>query len=93
MSKGQEYYNITVFSPEGKLYQVEYAFKAVKTSNLTSIGIRAQDGVVLLSEKKVGDKFIDPASVTNLHHVSPYIGTLLTGIPSDMHNILYRLRM
>ena len=77
--QGSEYY-ITVFSNEGRLYQVEYAFKAVKSCGLTAIGIRGRDSVILLSEKKVQDRFIDPQTVTTIHKVTSKVGAMTIGL-------------
>jgi proteasome alpha subunit len=41
----------TIFSPEGDLYQVRYAFEAVK-KGWTSLGIKSFKGVVLAAEKR-----------------------------------------
>ena len=42
----------TIFSPEGRLYQVEYAMEAISHAG-TAIGILASDGIVIAAEKKL----------------------------------------
>lgn len=42
---------LTIFSPDGKLYQVEYAAEAVRRG-WTSLGIKSEHGVVLIAEKE-----------------------------------------
>lgn len=85
-------YQITIFSPEGKLHQIEYAFKAIKSSNLTSIGVRGRDSVAVCIEKKIDDRMIDPVSVTYIHRITSEIGCLVTGRDADGRAWISRLR-
>ena len=73
---------INIFSPDGKLYQVEYAFEAVK-QGWTSIGIRTNSAVILLSEKRKQVKLMEIDSIEKVVVIDTHIGATFAGFGSD----------
>ncbi|MCD6547606.1 MAG: archaeal proteasome endopeptidase complex subunit alpha [Nanoarchaeota archaeon] len=80
---------ITVFSPDGRLLQVEYAKKTVSQGAI-SIGIKCKDGVVLLADKRVTEKLIVPESIEKIYKIDKHIGAAITGIMSDGRVLIQR---
>lgn len=76
----------------GRLYQIEYAFKAIKSAATTSIGVRGRDCAVVVSQKKVPDRLMVPSTITNLHKISKHVGCVLTGPVPDSRAYLARAR-
>lgn len=78
---------ITVFSPDGRLFQVEYARVAV-TRGTTTIGITFKDGVVLIADKRLSSRLIDPDSVEKICEIDGHIGVSCSGLVADARIIV-----
>lgn len=73
---------ITMFSPDGRLLQVEYAKKTVRLGN-TAIGIVYKDGVLLVTDKRIVDKLVVPEAIEKIFQVDDHIMATAAGIISD----------
>ena len=83
---------ITMFSPDGRLLQVEYAKKTVRQGS-TAIGIVCSDGVVLVTDKRIVDKLIVPDSVEKIWKIDNHIGVTASGIISDARVLIERAQV
>ncbi|ELY42451.1 archaeal proteasome endopeptidase complex subunit alpha [Natronorubrum sulfidifaciens] len=78
---------ITIFSPDGRLYQVEYAREAVKRGT-ASIGVRTPDGVVLAVDKRVPSELLEDSSVEKIHKADNHIGIASAGHVADARQLI-----
>ncbi len=78
---------ITIFSPDGRLYQVEYAREAVKRGT-ASIGVRTEEGVVLAVDKRIRSPLLEGTSVEKLHKADDHIGIASAGHVADARQLI-----
>ncbi len=83
---------ITVFSPDGRLYQVEYAREAVKRGT-TAVGIKCIDGVVLIVDKRVSSRLLEPSSIEKIFKIDEHIGVASSGLVGDARALVDRARI
>jgi len=83
---------ITMFSPDGRLLQVEYAKKTVKQGS-TAIGMVCSDGVLLVTDKRIIEKLIVPESVEKIFQLDDHIGATASGILSDARVLIERAQL
>lgn len=83
---------VNTFSPEGRIFQIEYAFEAVKMA-ATAIGIRTNEGVILAVEKKLPSRLMDPTSVEKILEIDYHVGCASSGIAGDAKTLADHARV
>jgi proteasome alpha subunit len=83
---------ITVFSPDGRLFLVEYAREAVKRGT-TAVGVVYDKGVLLAVDKNVATKLIVPVSIEKIFRIDEHIGVATSGLVADARRLVDSARI
>jgi len=81
----------TSYSPDGRVFQIEYASKAVDNSG-TAIGVRVKDGIVMGVEKLVISKMLEPGSSKRIMGIDRHSGSCFAGLSADARHLVNRAR-
>jgi len=83
---------VNTFSPEGRLFQVEYAIEAIKLGS-TTVGIRTSEGVVLGVEKRVQSPLLEAASIEKIMEIDAHLGCAMSGLTADARTMIDHARV
>ena len=83
---------ITMFSPDGRLLQVEYAKKTVRQGS-TAMGLVCKEGVVLVTDKRIVDSLVVSESVEKIFQIDDHIAATAAGILSDARVLVERAQL
>mmetsp|Transcript_67934 Transcript_67934/g.153646 ORF Transcript_67934/g.153646 Transcript_67934/m.153646 type:complete len:262 (+) Transcript_67934:108-893(+) len=92
LSRSEYDRGVNTFSPEGRLFQVEYAIEAIKLGS-TAIGICTKEGVVLAVEKRVNSPLIDPSSIEKILEIDEHMGCAMSGLTADARTLIDHARV
>jgi len=83
---------VNTFSPEGRLFQVEYAIGAIKLGS-TAVGILTSEGTVLASERRVTSCLLEPHSIEKILEIDSHIGCAMSGLMADARTLIDHARV
>lgn len=82
----------TVFSPDGQLFQVQYAFEAVNRGSAT-IAVTGSDCIIMAVEKMAIAKLQDPRTIRKIQRVDEHIMMTFAGLQADARILIDKVRM
>ena len=85
-------HGVSTFSPDGRLYQVEYARESVKRGT-TTVGLVYKGGVVLIVDKRVQSKLVITDSIEKMYQIDNHIGITTSGLVADARQLVDRARV
>ncbi|GLJ10930.1 hypothetical protein SUGI_0138240 [Cryptomeria japonica] len=83
---------VNTFSPEGRLFQVEYAMEAIKLGS-TAVGLKTNHGVILAVEKRITSPLLEPSSVEKIMEIDEHIGCAMSGLIADARTLVEHARV
>ena len=83
---------VNTFSPEGRLFQVEYAIEAIKLGS-TAIGLQTKSGSVLAVEKRLTSSLLEPSSVEKIAEIDVHVGAAMSGLVADARTLVDHARV
>ncbi|CAM9697199.1 unnamed protein product [Chrysoparadoxa australica] len=92
MTRSEYDRGVNTFSPEGRLFQVEYAIEAIKLGS-TAVGIQTKEGVILAVEKRLTSPLLEPSSVEKIMEVDSHIGAAMSGLIADARTLVDHARV
>ena len=81
-----------IFSPDGRLFQVEYAREAVKRGT-TTVGLKYKEGVVLIIDKRISSRLIEAKSIDKIFQIDGHVGCATSGLVADARVLVDKARV
>ena len=87
MTRSEYDRGVTTFSPEGRLFQVEYAIEAIKLGS-TAIAILTQEGIVLAVERRTQSPLMIPSSLDKIMEIDSHVACAVSGLTADAQSMV-----